>query len=174
VVALLLGAAGASGAFAGFATGVAWAIGDVPALGPMPVAAIVALVAVADVGYWSTGSPAPVSVRRQVPRVWTTLFGPEVVAVLYGARLGVGPLTILPTWSWWGATILAASTGPIGGAAIGGLFGVVRVVLMVTTAEWARRGMAARMGTVRRLEVAVSVLIVDTYLVAVPISLAIV
>lgn len=73
--------------------------------------------------------PAP-SVRRQVPQYWGRIFPPRTVAVLYGARLGVGPLTILPTWLWWAATAIAVSRRPWAGAAAGVAFAVSRVITM--------------------------------------------
>ena len=69
----------------------------------------------------------PPSVRRQVPQAWTRLFSLRTAALLYGARLGVGPLTILNTWLWWPAVLLG---GPIAGA----VFGAVRVLVMLAVA----------------------------------------
>ncbi len=78
------------------------------------------------------GRPSPPTSGRQVPQEWGKLFDARIVALLYGARLGVGPLTILSTWTWWSFTIAAALIGPGTGALAGAVFGFVR--LMVTIA----------------------------------------
>lgn len=157
-VALLLGgAAAATGALAGFAAGVAWAAAGGSPPGPVWLAVVLGATAVAETAYLARGRPAPPSVGRQVPQVWARLFAPETVAVLYGARLGVGPLTLLGTWSWWAALVVGAAGGPEGSALVGATFGGARVAVMVAAAEWARRDMAARMASIRRREVVVAV-----------------
>jgi hypothetical protein len=110
-----------------------------------------------EVSWTCTGRPTPWSVRRQVPQAWSRLFGPATVAVLYGARLGIGPATILATWWWWAATSVSVAAGPGPAAAVGATFGVVRVLVMhlavvripVSTAGSA---MSARLRRVRQLE----------------------
>jgi hypothetical protein len=52
----------------------------------------------------------PVSVNRQVPRSWGHDHGPWKAALRYGVRLGVGPATMLNTWTWWAGALLAAIT----------------------------------------------------------------
>lgn len=152
-MAALLGVAAAgSGTLAGFVSGVAWAATGAGRPGPAIVGALLLATAAAEASWLTLGRPAPPSVRRQVPRAWAQLFAPETVALLYGARLGVGPLTVVGTWLWWGA-LLAGAAGGVGTAALaGGAFGGARVVLMVAVAEWARRDMAGRMGHLRRRE----------------------
>lgn len=169
VVALLALSAGTSGALAGFAAGVAWALAGAPVPGTSFAVAAVALTAAADSLYRWKGVPRPPSVRRQVPVLWTGLFAPETVALLYGARLGVGPLTVLPSWSWWSALVLAAARGPIHALLVAGFFGVARVVLITGLAEWARKDMAVRMGWLARQEVAVATLLVGISLAFLPI-----
>jgi hypothetical protein len=66
-----------------------------------------------------------------VPQAWGRIFGARAVAVLYGARLGVGPLTILRTWLWWAALVVGASAGPWWSAATGAAFGLVRTLAML-------------------------------------------
>src|SRR5690606_28725948 len=73
----------------------------------------------------------PLAVGRQVPQAWGRLFAPVVAALLYGARLGVGPLTILVSWSWWAALVAGASLGPWPSAAVGATFAVARTVVTV-------------------------------------------
>ena len=103
VVALLAGTAGC---------GAAWSALVGPALNVWAVAALVLGCVVLD----SVRVVAPFSVMRQVPQLWGRIFSAPVVAVLYGARLGVGPLTILRTWLWWGAFVAGSSAGPWWGA----------------------------------------------------------
>jgi hypothetical protein len=116
---LVLALSGAvTGALVGFAAGVV-PLPDAPAV-PVAVGA-----AVLD------ALRVPVlAVRRQVPQYWGRIFGPRLVALLYGARLGVGPLTLLPTWLWWAAIVVGATRGPWAGAATGATFAVVRTVTM--------------------------------------------
>jgi hypothetical protein len=154
VATLLSASAGATGALAGFAAGVlALPLGafagrpGAPAVGVAAAAAVV-LDAVAA----RSGRFAPPSVRRQVPREWSRLFTPPAVALLYGARLGVGPLTILPTWLWWAASALGAWAGPWPSTAAGAVFGVARTLLMVVLAEWVAPAAPARMTRLRAAE----------------------
>jgi hypothetical protein len=134
VVVLLSTTAAFTGALAGFVAGVAWA-----ASGRGAVTVAAAVVAVAGVLALDLTPLPPVSVRRQVPQAWGRLFGAPTVAVLYGARLGVGPLTILRTWSWWGAVLVAASAGVWWSVAVGGLFGLSRVLVMLVAGTRAGR-----------------------------------
>ncbi|MGI9594534.1 MAG: hypothetical protein ACR2QK_00155, partial [Acidimicrobiales bacterium] len=80
----------------------------------------------------ATGRPRPPASGRQVPQEWGRLFSPRIVALLYGARLGVGPLTILSTWTWWSVTIAAALAGPAAGVVVGSTFGLVRLIVTVS------------------------------------------
>jgi hypothetical protein len=138
VASLLVLSAGATGALAGFAVGAVWSGVGLDPLGPFALAGLVAAALVLDLGV------PPLSVRRQVPQAWGRIFGPRTVAVLYGARLGVGPLTILRTWLWWAAFIAGASAGPWWSAAASGLFGVERVAAMLAV--------GTRAGRVQRVE----------------------
>lgn len=150
MAAVLLAAAGGSGALAGFAAGVAGAaLGDAP--GWVPPALVLTAVA-ADAAYLTADRPRPWSVGRQVPREWSALFAPPTVALLYGARLGVGPLTILVTWLWWAALAVGALAGPAAATIAGAVFGGVRALTMLAVAEWARPAMAPRIGRLRRAE----------------------
>ncbi|MGH1492227.1 MAG: hypothetical protein ACRBK7_23050 [Acidimicrobiales bacterium] len=95
------------------------------------VLAIVASGIVLDGVRLVAARPSPPTSNRQVPQEWSRLFDPRIVAVLYGARLGVGPLTILSTWTWWSVTVAAAMLGPIVGLAVGASFGFVRLTVTV-------------------------------------------
>ena len=89
-------------------------------------AGAVALGAVAEALLWRYGWPRPVAVLRQVPQPWGHVRPVEVVALRYGARLGVGPATILTSWAWWGALLLGATLGPLRSAFVGAAFALTR------------------------------------------------
>ena len=145
----LLALSGAlTGAVVGLLAGVAWSVAGLPEVAPAAAVGVAAVALALD----AVGRPRPVAVRRQVPQVWGRYFGARTVAVLYGARLGVGPLTILATWTWWAALVLGASLGPWPSAAVGATFAVARTATMTTAVAGARTGtaMSARIATVRR------------------------
>jgi hypothetical protein len=123
---LLLALSGAlTGALVGFAVGLI-PMPDVPVWIAIPAALLDVL-------------RVPVlAVRRQVPQYWGRIFSPQLTAVLYGARLGVGPLTILPTWLWWAAMAVGVSRGPWAGAAAGMSFALARAITMWVVGTRAR------------------------------------
>lgn len=133
VAATLLVAAGASGAVVGFAAGVAAGLVGLARLDPAHAVAGVMAAALLD------QVASPPSIRRQVPQAWGRLFGPGTAALLYGSRLGPGPLTVLNTWLWWAAFAIGATSGPWGGALVSGAFGLGRVVAMLVVGTRAGR-----------------------------------
>lgn len=152
VPALLAATAAATGGLVGAAAGALWHLAGWPAPLPMVAVGVVAAAVAADVAALRLGRPRPPSVGRQVPQLWSRLFAPPVVAVLYGARLGIGPATVLPTWLWWAAFVLGASAGPLVAAVAGGVFGVARGLSLAAAAAWLRPDAPARMGRLRGLE----------------------
>ena len=86
----------------------------------------------------------PPAVRKQVPAYWGRIFDPRTVALLYGARLGIGPLTILPTWLWWAALLVGAAQGPWPSALVGATFAITR-----TITSWAAGEVTTRRGPQR-------------------------
>lgn len=95
----------------------------------------------------------PLAVGKQVPREWGIVFRPEVTAVLYGLRLGIAPLTILASWVWWVAIVVAALHGPWFSALVGATFAVTRIVVSeLSTARTNTETMACRMGKVFAIE----------------------
>lgn len=85
-------------------------------------------VAAVDMVYKRTGRPRPLALHRQVPLGWARRHGPWKGAARYAFRMGLGPATILVSWTWWGAFVLCAVSG-VTAAAMGGLvFVVVRFV----------------------------------------------
>lgn len=98
----------------------------------LPVVAMVLLVSLGvDLVHRRTGHLQPIRVDGQVPREWGALFGPRTVAMLYGARLGVGPLTLLPTWLWWSVTGIASLFDAGVGALVAVAFGAARAAGIV-------------------------------------------
>jgi hypothetical protein len=144
VAALLVASGVATAVLAGAAAAVLAALLHVPAPGPWPGAALVLAAVAADLA-----GVRPLAVPRQVPRAWGRLFPPAVVAVLYGARLGVGPLTLLPTWLWWAVSLTAAAAGPVPAMVTGATFAATRALTMLVLAEAARPAMPARMARIR-------------------------
>ena len=136
---LLTVSSAGSGALAGFALGLVGELLDVADDVPWPSLAV-ALVAVVVLDRFVP----PVSVRRQVPQLWGRVFSARTTAVLYGARLGVGPLTILRTWWWWLAVIVGALAGVWVSVGVGALFGAARIVVMLAV--------GTRAGGLRRSE----------------------
>ncbi|HVF73701.1 MAG TPA: hypothetical protein VM938_01525 [Acidimicrobiales bacterium] len=145
---LLALAAGATGALAGFVVGAAWTGFGLPGASEPVAALVVAVAVVLDL----VGRPRPAAVHRQVPQAWARVFPIRVAAVLYGARLGVGPLTILSTWLWWAAFVLGATAGPWWSSAVGAAFGLGRVAVMVAVSARVEGDMSARMAQVRGRE----------------------
>lgn len=135
VAAVLIGSGTASGALVGLVVALllAAALSPVDLLASADRAGLaliaVAIGAVLDGARLVTGRPSPPTAGRQVPREWAWIFPPTVTAGLFGARLGVGPLTILSTWTWWSFTIAAGLLGPAAGALAGATFGLVRLIV---------------------------------------------
>jgi len=148
VVAILLLAGMASGGLVGFLPGAAWQGLGLPAMATDAAALLAGVALIADIA----GRPAPLAVRRQVPQLWGRIFGPGTAALLYGARLGVGPLTILTSWQWWAATVIGITHGPWAGAATGVVFHATRTVTMLAAVAGAEQMMPSRMAAVRRRE----------------------
>ncbi len=146
----VLGALVLSGAASAAAVG---ALGGLvlSALGPAPVGLVAvgcAASAVGDVALARRGRPVPWAVGRQVPLEWGRIFSPATAAILYGARLGVGPATVLSTWTWWAMFVVAGLDG-VGTAAVAGVaFHLARVATMIV----AEGGQAADVGRAARLD----------------------
>lgn len=142
-VAALLGGAGAlTGGLVGLGAGAAWSGTGLGGLAAPVVAGVVAASLVLDLAAARRAGFRPPAVGRQVPVAWGRLFGARLAAALYGARLGVGPLTILHTWTWWAALLVGASLGPWTAAALGATFALVRTVTMVAAGAGVADGVA--------------------------------
>lgn len=67
--------------------------------------------------------------RRQVDEGWLTRYRGWVYGLGFGAQLGLGVVTIVPSTTTYAVALAAGLTGHLGaGAAIGGVFGLVRAV----------------------------------------------
>ncbi len=139
VVGLLALTGAFTGAFVGLLAGLAWTALGGSALAPAGAAAVALAAVGLDVASWRTGWRwlRPLAVNRQVPVAWGRLLSAPVAAVLYGARLGVGPLTILTTWTWWAALVVGASLGPWPSALVGATFAVARTAIMTAVVSGA-------------------------------------
>ncbi len=137
-VGLILVASGTlSAALVGLVAGLALQWTPTPAIGVPLGLALVAVIA--DAVHVRTGRLTPLSIRRQVPVEWGRLFDARVVAGLYGARLGVGPLTMLSTWLWWAATLGAALVGVAESVIVAVTFGLARSLVTVFASRRADR-----------------------------------
>lgn len=122
---MLIASGTASGALVGFGAGVA---GQLLARSTLTtLAALVTIAVAADLIASRFTRLKPLAIGTQVPVAWSRMFSPPVVALLYGARLGVGPLTILSTWLWWAVTLGAATVGVGTSVTVGAFFGFVRL-----------------------------------------------
>jgi hypothetical protein len=142
-----LSSAGAAALTGGVLGLLADLVGVPPASGAVAAAAVAAAAA-ADLAHVT-----PLSIRRQVPQVWGRILDPHVTAVLYGARLGIGPATMLSTWLWWAATLVGASLGAGPAALVGIVFATSRTLVHMVVAarvdrlpRWQQRRRAATRG----------------------------
>ena len=134
----------------GFVAGVAWFAALDLELSARVVGLVVVACVLADLPALRRRRARALSTGRQVPQAWGRIFSPTVAAFLYGARLGVGPLTILNTWLWWGAALLGAAAGPWWSCAVGALFGASRIATVLAGSHWLERAPATRMRALRR------------------------
>lgn len=137
------GLAGLAFGVTGAAARAGWQWAEGGPIAPLPVSVVGAMVTAAlalDLTVLVRGRPRPFTLGRQVPQQWGRLFDPRLVAALYGARLGVGPLTILSTWTWWAAMMAAAGIGVWTSVATSVWFAATRVVLNELVAVRLNRG----------------------------------
>lgn len=98
-------------------------------------ASVVAVLAVLYLVRELSDLPIPTFDRkRQVPDWWRTFYAPELVALMYGAGLGIGFLTFLGHGTFVVVTALAAATGdPLTGALLAAPFGIARGLSVLVT-----------------------------------------
>ncbi len=152
MAALLTATSAGAGASAGLVLGAVAGLLRIPAPGPVSVTLVIGVAVAADLAVLVRGGPDPVSVRRQVPQAWGRLLSPPVAASLYGARLGIGPLTVLNSWLWWAAALLGAALGVVPSVLVGLAFGLVRGLTTAAAARVVEGAMAAGMARLRAME----------------------
>jgi hypothetical protein len=152
VAGLLTLSAASSGALLGLTVGAAWASLQVSRVGLREALWISVVALSADFSRYSLGHPRPLSRRTQVPMQWARLFDLRTAATLYGARLGIGPLTPMPSWTWWAAAVIGASAGAWESAFVGAGFGAVRMAIVIGAGLGVEPAMARRMALLRRSE----------------------
>ncbi len=134
IFSLLLASASVTGGLVGFMLGVILILLPDASGGSTLIVGLLGAAIIADLSNLVAGKPQPFTLGRQVPREWRDLLNPRLVAGLYGARLGVGPLTILSTWMWWAGSLAAATLGVWTSVLFGSLFAAARVVSMALVA----------------------------------------
>jgi hypothetical protein len=92
----------------------------------------------------------PLAVHRQVPSLWGHQRGPWLAALRYGPRLGLGPATILTSWTWWSAMICALTAGALTVLGAGAVYVIVRALSIIWVGSGVTNGveMAKRMAKV--------------------------
>ncbi len=102
-----------------------------PTLRPAALAVTLALAAAYE---WRIGGVAVPSIQRQVNEDWLDEFRGWVVGAGFGLQLGAGLTTIVTSASVYAVWIAAALTlSPVGGAIIGGVFGIARSLPLLAT-----------------------------------------
>lgn len=127
VVAFWLGAIGA----AAVVFSIAGMIGEAAGLGAAnPWFALGVVVAALLLDLSGVKAPGP---HRQVDEDWLSRYRDWVVGLGYGAQLGLGFATIVPTFGYWALLLVSASIELPGAALVGAGFGLGRSLLLLTT-----------------------------------------
>lgn len=87
-----------------------------------------AITAAAVLDTAKVGVPGP---RRQVDENWLGRYRDWVVGLGYGAQLGAGFVTIVPSFGTWALILVAATSGVGLAATAGAAFGVGRSILLM-------------------------------------------
>ena len=77
----------------------------------------------------------PLGPRRQVDEDWLGRYRDWVVGLGFGAQLGAGFVTIIPSFGTWAIAVLAGVAGFPGALLIGAGFGLGRSALLVTSRQ---------------------------------------
>jgi hypothetical protein len=91
---------------------------------------LLVLIAAAFLDLVGLTPPGP---RRQVDEDWLGRYRDWVTGLGYGAQLGVGFATIVPSWGIWALLVTAACIGVPGAILFGAGFGVGRSLLLFST-----------------------------------------
>jgi hypothetical protein len=103
---------------------------SIPSLNPWY--SIVVLLAAAALDLLGVKAPGP---HRQVDEDWLGRYRDWVVGLGFGAQLGAGFVTIIPSFGTWAMFLLAAGSGFPLAPLLGVAFGVGRSLLLVSTAR---------------------------------------
>jgi hypothetical protein len=129
VVAFWIGAT-AAGAIVFGTVGVVGSLLAVPSLNPWY--SLVILVVAGSLDLAGVKAPGP---RRQVDEDWLGRYRDWVVGLGFGAQLGAGFVTIIPSFGTWAMFLLAAGSGIPLAVSLGVAFGIGRSLLLVSTAR---------------------------------------
>jgi hypothetical protein len=148
---VLVLAASISGGLLGFAVGLPAEIIGLE-VSPLLVAALAIAGITCDVIYRRTGRLRPYGLHKQVPITWARIFHPVTASFLYGARLGIGPITIPTTWLWYTALASGALSGVWVSVAVGVTYGFVKTSIIAGVGLRHRYDMPVAMNRLLRRE----------------------
>jgi hypothetical protein len=92
----------------------------------------ISLIAIAAAAVLDLTGVRPLGPHRQVDEDWLGRYRDWVIGFGFGAQLGLGFVTIVPSFGYWALLIVAASVGLPGATLIGVGFGVGRSLLLLT------------------------------------------
>ena len=92
----------------------------------------ISLVAIAAAAVLDMTGVRPLGPRRQVDEDWLGRYRDWVIGFGFGAQLGLGFVTIVPSFGYWALLVVAASVGLPQAVLIGVGFGVGRSLLLLT------------------------------------------
>jgi len=94
-----------------------------------PWLSLVSIAAAAVLDMTGVKPPGP---RRQVNEDWLGRYRDWVIGFGFGAQLGVGFVTIIPSWGTWAVLVIAVSSGLPLAALLGAAFGLGRSLLLLS------------------------------------------
>lgn len=126
--------------------GVAGSLGHITGLTGLVPWVMVAVIAVAAI--FDLARVRPPGPRRQVDEDWLGRYRDWVIGVGFGGQLGMGFVTIVPSWGYWATLLVAALAGLPVALWMGVAFGVGRSLLLLSTRKVGSPGSLAE--TMRR------------------------
>lgn len=91
------------------------------------------LIVIVTALFLDLGGVKPPGPHRQVDEDWLGRYRDWVVGLGYGTQLGLGFMTIVPTFGYWALLLVAASAGMPVAVYLGVAFGMGRSLLLVST-----------------------------------------
>lgn len=114
---------------AGAVFSIAGAVGEIAGLGRIePWLSLAVVVLAAGLDLAGVRPPGP---HRQVDEDWLGRYRDWVTGFGFGAQLGLGFMTIVPSWGYWAILLVAAAAGLPAALLIGIGFGVGRSLLLI-------------------------------------------